>query len=223
MNVNCTGGNNGSISLNVSGGTSPFSYNWSNGATTQNISGLTSGSYAVTITDANGCTFSLSEIITQPSTSLSSAITSSQNINCFGNATGSIDLSANGGTTPYNYNWSNGATSEDLNAIAAGTYTVTITDANGCTSSQSATLTQPSATLTSSINNLTNVGCYGQSTAAILINVNGGTTPYSYLWSDGSTNQNLTGVGAGNYTVNITDANGCTTSIAGIAISQPAA
>ena len=223
VNVNCTGGNNGSISLNVSGGTPPFSYNWSNGAITQNISGLTSGSYAVTITDANGCTFSLSEIITQPSSSLTSAITSSQNINCFGNATGSIDLSANGGTTPYNYNWSNGATSEDQNGIAAGTYTVTITDANGCTSSQSATLTQPSASLTSSINNLTNVGCFGQSTAAILINVNGGTTPYSYLWSDGSTNQNLIGVGAGNYSVNITDANGCTTSIAGIAISQPAA
>jgi gliding motility-associated-like protein len=222
-NVSCNGGSNGSIDVNVSGGTTPYTYSWSNGATTQDISGLSSGSYALTITDANGCTFALSEVITQPAASLASSINSSQNINCYGNATGAIDLTVSGGTSPYTYNWSNGATTQDISAVTSGTYTVSVTDANGCTSQQTITLTQPTAALSTSINNLTNVNCYGQATAAILINVNGGTTPYSYMWSDGSTNQNLIGVSAGTYSVTVTDANGCTASMPGLAISQPGA
>ncbi len=221
-NVSCNAGANGAIDLNVSGGTSPYSFNWSNGATTEDIAGLSSGSYSVTVTDANGCTYSVSEVITQPSAGLSASVSSTQNVNCFGGNNASVQLTVNGGTSPYSYNWSNGATSQNISSITAGVYTVTVTDANGCTDVQSATITQPSASLSTSVNNITNVSCYGNSTAAILINVNGGTTPYTYLWSNGATSQNLMNVEAGTYSVSITDANGCTASITGLAVSQPA-
>jgi gliding motility-associated-like protein len=220
-NVACNAGSNGAIDLNVNGGTSPYSFNWSNGATTEDIAGLNSGTYTVTVTDANGCTFSASEEITQPSAGLAASISSTQNVNCFGGNNASVQLAVSGGTSPYSYNWSNGATSQNISSLVAGVYSVTVTDANGCTETQTATITQPTDALSTSINNITNVSCYGNSTAAILINVNGGTTPYSYQWSNGSTDQNQMNVEAGTYSVTVTDANGCTSSISGIAISQP--
>ncbi|MBK8416191.1 MAG: SprB repeat-containing protein [Bacteroidetes bacterium] len=220
--VNCFGGNNGAISLTVSGGTSPYSYSWSNGASTQNLSGLTSGTYTVTVTDANGCTATSSATITQPVAALNSSITASQNVNCFGNNTGSIDISVTGGTTPYSYLWNNGGTTQDLNNLTAGTYSVTITDANGCTSAESVTITQPVAGLSSSIAVSQQVSCFAGANGAIDVTVSGGTTPYTYSWSNGASTQDLTGVSAGTYSVTITDANGCT-SLESATINQPVA
>ncbi len=222
QNVSCFGGNNGAVNLTVAGGTAPYSYIWSNGIITQDMGSLAAGTYSVTITDANGCVASTSVVVTQPSAALSTSITSSQNVNCFGGNTGSVNLTVTNGTAPYTYNWSNGATTQDISGLTAGTYSVTVTDANGCISSQSVTITQPVAALASSAVIDQNVSCFGGNNGSVNLSVSGGTAPYSYNWSNGQTSQDLSGLASGNYTVTITDQNGCTT-IRTISISQPSA
>src|SRR5690606_20357730 len=117
------------------------------------------------------------------------------------------DLTVNGGTTPYGYLWSNGTITEDLSGIVAGSYTVTITDANGCTLTHTAAVSQPNeliATLTP-----TAVACFGESTGQVTTSVAGGTGTYSYLWSTSAITPNITGLVAGSYTVTVTDVNSC--------------
>jgi len=207
VNVSCFGGANGSIDLTVGGGTPGYTYSWSNGATTQDISGLTAGVYSVTILDLNGCSKTHSVTITQPLVPLTTTATQ-VNVLCFGNATGSIDLSVSGGTTPYSYLWSTGAVIQDIANLVAGTYTVTVTDSKGCTATLSRTITQPAAPLSSSMVE-TNIDCFGNSTGAVNLSVNGGTLPYTYSWSNVSMNQDINGLLPGQYIVTITDNNGC--------------
>ncbi len=216
-NVSCNAGTNGSIDVTVSGGTSPYTYLWNGGATTQDRTGLAAGTYSVTVTDANGCTASTTKTITQPT--ILTASSTATNVNCNGGANGTIDLTVSGGTTAYIYNWSNGATTQDLSGLAAGVYSVTVTDANGCTTATTQTITQP-ATLAASATS-TNVNCNGGSNGSIDVTISGGTTPYSYLWNGGFTTQDRTGLTAGTYTVTVTDAKGCITSITKT-ITQPA-
>ncbi|MDX2003591.1 MAG: DUF2341 domain-containing protein [Chitinophagales bacterium] len=218
-NVSCNGGTNGAATLTVSGGTSPFTYNWGGGITTQNRTALAAGTYTVTVTDANSCTVAASVTITQPSI-LSGSITAT-NVACFGNSTGTATLTVTGGTSAYTYNWGGGVTTQNRTALAAGTYTVTITDSRSCTATASVTISQPSAALTASIAG-TNVACRGNSTGAATLTVSGGTSPYTYNWGGGVTTQNRTGLAAGTYTVTVTDANACTTT-ASVTITQPAA
>ena len=213
----CTGTSSGSINLTVSGGTSPFTFLWNNGATTEDINGIPSGNYNVTVTDAGGCTANASTTITElPPMILSAAVT---NVSCFGASSGSINLTVSGGTSPFTYLWSNGSTSEDLASVIAGNYNVTVTDANACTATISATVGQP-VIINASIT-VTNSSCFGGANGSINLTVSGGTAPYSYLWSNGSTSEDLTGLSAGTYIVNITDAGGCTAS-ASSTITQPA-
>ncbi len=135
-NIACSGGANGAISLIVSGGVSPYSYQWSNGAKTQSISNLSAGVYSVTVKDYNGCPSVRSYTITQPSTPLivNGLISPATNSSA---TDGSIDITINGGVAPYIFSWSNGSTSEDISGLGAGSYIVTITDVNGCTTSSS--------------------------------------------------------------------------------------
>ncbi|MES2701554.1 MAG: Ig-like domain-containing protein, partial [Bacteroidota bacterium] len=219
-NVSCHGGANGAIALSVSGGTASYTYNWSNGATTQNLSGLSAGSYSVTVTDASGCSATASATVTQPSSALNASAATTSNVSCNGGANGTIALSVSGGTTSYTYNWSNGATTQNLGGLSAGSYSVTVTDANGCTATASATVTQPSSALSASAATTSNVFCFGESTGAIALTVSGGVATYSYNWSNGSTTANLTGATAGTYSVTVTDANGCTAT-ASATITQP--
>jgi gliding motility-associated-like protein len=224
QNVNCFGGNNGSIILNVTGGTTPYSYNWSNGATTQNIAALSSGTYTVTIADANGCVNVATASVQQPSASLNGSASSTSNVSCFGGSNGNIDLTVNGGTVPYSYEWNNGASTQDISNLAAGTYTVSVTDANGCTTAFSGiAITQPAGALNDNASSVTNVSCFGGTNGGINLTVNGGTQPYSYAWSNGANTQNITNIVAGSYTVTVTDVNGCTTQVSGIAVDGPAA
>ena len=116
----------------------PYTYVWSNAATSQDLTGIGAGTYSVTITDANGCTETISATITEPAAGISRSLTQT-NVLCFGAATGAIDLTVTGGTAPYTYVWSKAATTQDLTGIVAGTYSVTITDANACTETISAT------------------------------------------------------------------------------------
>jgi carbohydrate-selective porin OprB len=165
---------------------------WSNGATTEDLSGLTAGTFNLTITDKNGCTTTLNETITQPAATLSATKTKTD-VLCFGNSTGAINVTTAGGTTPYTYLWSNGLTTEDLSGLIAGTFSLTITDNKGCSTTLSETITQPAAGL-SAIKTKTDVLCFGNSTGAINVTIAGGTTPYTYLWSNGATTEDLSGL-----------------------------
>jgi hypothetical protein len=164
-NVSCFGANNGSIDLTITGGVAPYSIAWSNGATTEDLSGLAPGSYKAVVTESGGCKDSVTVTITQPAAALASTFTS-VNATCFGSTNGSINLTVTGGTTPYTYAWSNSATTEDLTGLSAGTYSVTITDANLCSTTNSVEITEPSA-ITITTNTITNPLCNGALTGAI--------------------------------------------------------
>jgi hypothetical protein len=221
-NVSCNGGNNGSINLTVVGGTAPYTYAWSNGAATQDITGVTQGSYSVVVTDANGCTSNASFVVTQPAAALTLQSANVSNVSCFGGTNGSIDITIVGGTPPYTFSWSNGAATEDLVNVGAGTYTGVVTDANGCTISANATITQPASLISVTGAVVTSVSCFGGTNGAVDITVSGGTPPYTYNWSNGAITQDLSNVGAGTYTGVITDANGCTFT-ASVNVTQPSA
>ena len=216
--VNCFGNNNGGIDITPAGGTAPYSYVWSNGATTQDISGLFAGNYGLTITDASSCQASFNYTVNQPQQLI--LVLQAINVSCFGNNNGSVNLTVLGGTAPFSYNWSNGATSEDISGLTANTYSVTVTDNNGCTANGSATITEPSAITLST--NITNATCGGVNNGSIDLILNGGTGPFTFFWSNGATTEDITGLGAGTYSVTVTDANGCQANTSA-SITQPSA
>jgi gliding motility-associated-like protein len=221
-NVGCKGNATGSINLNVNGGVQGYIYWWRGPdnytSYNQNISGLYAGAYDVVVTDTNGCQIPIDTIISEPValTYTYSAI----NPVCKGVSNGSIDLTINGGTTPYSYNWSNGSNNQDLANIAAGTYTVIFTDANACKDTAKIIITEPAQALVL-IKTIGAIKCYGDSTGSIYLSVSGGSTPYTYNWSNGSSSQLLTNLGVGNYSVNISDNIGCKLSDLTV-ITQPA-
>ncbi|MHA3788400.1 T9SS type A sorting domain-containing protein [Flavobacterium hauense] len=212
--VLCNGQATGSATVAVNGGTGAYTYLWSNAATTNTITGLTAGIYTVTVTDANGCTLNNSFTITQPAALVATAGTQ-VDVLCHGNTTGEATVNVTGGTGAYTYSWDTTPvqTTDTATGLAAGTYTVTVTDANSCTTTQSFTITQPSLPLATTPNTShTNVSCFEGTNGSATIAVNGGTAPYTYLWSNGQTNAVATGLTAGTYSVDVTDANGCTLS-----------
>nr|MBK9649778.1 PKD domain-containing protein [Bacteroidota bacterium] len=217
-NTTCNGGNNGAINITVTGGTAPTTLLWSNGNTTTSNTGLVAGTYTVTVTDANNCTAAASYTVGQPTAIAISLV--STNVSCNGGANGSITANVSGGTGAYSYAWSNGGSTSGVSGLAAGIYTVTVTDANGCTTSASATITSPSALGCICNSNVTNVSCFGGSNGSVTAQPLGGTAPYSFVWSTGATTQTISSLAAGTYTVNITDANGCT-KVGTATITQP--
>ena len=219
-NASCNGGSDGSATASATGGTAPYTYLWSNSATTASIVGVAAGTYNVTITDANGCTDTSSVTITEPTTLVASSLVDS-NASCNGGSDGSATASATGGTAPYTYLWSNAATTASIVGVAAGTYNVTITDANGCTDTSSVTITEPASLAAASVVD-SNASCNGGSDGSATANATGGTTPYTYLWSNAATTASIVGVAAGTYNVTITDANGCTDT-SSVTITEPTA
>ncbi|MBP0905091.1 tandem-95 repeat protein [Mariniflexile gromovii] len=212
--VSCNGGDNGTASANVTGGSGSFTYLWSpGGATTQSISGLSVGMYTVSITDTvTKCMVQATAMVNEPN-ALSSGIVIS-NVLCFGENTGSLDITVDGGTSPYEFLWSNGATTEDLNNLSAGTYSVTITDAEGCTTSNTATVRQPNSGLNVAILSQSNAVC-NLALGSVIVNATGGTTPYNYTLKGATQSTGeFANLEAGDYTINVIDANGCEKSIA---------
>jgi hypothetical protein len=207
----------------VGGNTASYTYAWDAAAgsvTTVTASGLAVGTYMVTVTDANNCTVTTSVTITEPASSIS--VTATQvDVKCFGEATGSALATATGGTGAATYIWSNSASGAALSAVAAGTYTVTATDANGCFASTSVTITEPTTALASTFTK-TDVLCNGQANGTISVTGTGGTGAYTLASSGGTVaGMNVTGLAMGTYTLTVTDANMCTTTFS-VTITQPA-
>ncbi len=215
-NVLCGGGNDGAIDVTISGGTQPYSFSWSNEAMEEDLSGLTAGSYTLVVTDANGCTESTTVTISEPRAL--NGFAQITPVACQGEATGSINLTAEFGTPPYTFAWSNGATTEDISDLAAGNYTVTVTDANNCTLVQ--TYTVRTVNPINVLGTVDPVDCFGGNTGGVDLDVSGGSGTYAYLWSNGSNNEDLTNVPAGDYSVTVTDANECT-AVASFTVTEP--
>jgi len=223
-------GNGGTINLTPSGGTPPFSYSWRDNttnaviATTEDASftlgSLLSNTYTVTITDSRGCIGSrTTPVIIQPAQLVSTAIKT--DVTCFGASNGSVNLTVTGGTSPYLYSWSNGATTEDLISRPPGLYSVTVTDANGCTTNTSATIIQP-AQLTLSQGTSSHVLCNGQANGSVTLNATGGTGVYEYsrdgiTWQPSST---ISSLNATSHTLRVRDQNLCINQII-VTITQP--
>lgn len=216
----CTS-NNGTATASPGGGVGPYTYSWSpGGATTITATGLAPGIYTVTVTDANGCTTTATTTVANTG-GITSSITASGNILCFGNNNGTATATPAGGTGPYTYVWAPlGGNASTANNLPPGTYTCTITDANGCVSTTSVTITEPPQLTVSSagLDATCNGVCNGQVTSIPA----GGVQPYSFMWSNGCTSPSCNSMCAGSYTVTITDANGCTTTSTSIVNEPPA-
>jgi len=216
----CSGLSDGSGSVSVSGGASPYSYAWSTGATTDTITGLSAGTYRVTVTDHSGCSVSASFSITEPQFAFQIIDSSELDASCYGDADGLAEMinCATGGTPPYSYLWSTGDTTIFADGLRAGSYSVTVRDANNCTGVASMTIGQPTP-LTASITG-TEPSCYLGANGSADVLVTGGMGFNTYLWSNGETKSPATGLGAGPYSVTVTDQNNCT-ALASVTINQP--
>src|SRR6056300_1709149 len=230
-NVSCNGGTDGSADITVTGGTSPYTYAWSGpssySSTSEDINTLSAGTYSVTVTDANSCTSSNTNVVVTEPTALTLSNGSQTNVDCNGNSTGSVTVSAAGGTSPYEYKIGTGSygTSATFSSLSAGSYTVTAKDANGCTQTLSVTITEPAAISVSSISS-TNVTCNGASDGTITITATGGGT-LKYSIDNGSTYQSsnvFSALAPGSYTVVVSDNNNCNatyTPSQSVTITQP--
>ncbi|MFN0174010.1 MAG: gliding motility-associated C-terminal domain-containing protein [Saprospiraceae bacterium] len=213
-NVNCNGGSTGSISLDNGTGPTPTGYSWAGpnnfSSNLQNITGLKVGTYTVTVTYSGGNTLTVTATVSQPPAL--SATHTVNTVSCFGGSNGAINLTPAGGTPGYTYLWLGGATTEDRTGLTVDVYTVTITDSKGCTFTV-ANIPVSGFTEIKQANNspvVTNVTCAGLSTGGIAITTTGGAGANTYLWSNGSTAKDLANAPAGNYSVTVTDMNGCT-------------
>jgi uncharacterized repeat protein (TIGR03803 family) len=209
QNVACYGANTGIAVASVSGGTYPFSFQWSSDIQAgDTANALVAGVYTVTITDNSGCSGSASATITQPSGPLTILVDSVKNEACHGDSAGIIIAVAAGGTSPYTYQWSvSGIVSDTAQGLASGPYSVTVTDNAGCSSTTAASITQPDA-LSVTSDSVAQVGssCNGSA----WVKVSGGTMPYRYLWqTNQQTTDSIGGQCAGTYCCFITDTNGC--------------
>lgn len=212
--VSCFGDADGDVNLTTAGGTVPYQFSWINSTfslsvTTEDLDDYMADTYIVTITDANACVLVDTAIIQQPDLIETSIQT--VNVLCFGDNTGSIDMTVVGGVFPYNFLWSNAEITEDISNLTTANYAVSISDENGCFHSDSVEITEPLSAL-SSYDNIVIPSCYATSDGTINLTVNGGTVPYSYLWSTGDTVENIYNLSGGNYNYTVTDVNGCTLS-----------
>ena len=204
--ISCDGQtDDGIIVVNVSGGFSPYTYEWSNGATSSINNGLTAGAYTVTVTDNNGC-FS-TEIYTVSTSSTFNIDAMVRDVTCNSSADGIISLDVTGGSGDYTYLWSNGAMTNTIGDLDADIYAVTVSDGGDCDAEVTYVINEPA--LINISGNVTNAGCNMAEDGAITVLGAGGTAPYTYDWSTGQNTATISNLAAGTYTVTITDANGC--------------
>lgn len=239
-NVACRGASTGAIFISTKNGT-PTNYTWSGGMTgsPDDLTGAPASTYTVTVTFAGGATATATATINQPTQALAVPAPSVTNVKCFNGQDGAITLAPTGGTTPYkDYKWTSNSnppfnqttTTPTVNGLRGGVYTVTVTDANNCTVTATASVGQPSAdiTLPGSQVSVTNISCFGGNNGAItVLNPSGGTPPYaSYSWSgpNGFTanTKSISNLDdKGNYSLTITDANQCTKVVGPYTVNAP--
>ncbi len=219
--IACNGDSSGAIMITTTNGVAPYTYSWSNGATTEDLTGLTAGSYTGTITDVNGCTLVAGPVMVTEPTAITLAVDAVVNASCNGDSDGSISITPTGGTAPYTYSWSNGASTEDVAGLAPGSYTGTITDANGCTLAAGPVVITEPAALGFTADGFSGPSCAGGADGFLSITTTGGTAPYTYIWSNGATTEDISGLVAGNYGGTITDANGCVVTGGPLPLSGP--
>ncbi len=227
--VKCRNESNGAITLDVSGGTPGYTYEWSDNSTitTKDRSGLSGGSYVVTVTDAFGGKKIVNINVPESAIDLTSTI-SGINVTCNGGNNGSITLEVNGGTTPYTYKWNDGSTDQNRVGLYAGNYSVLITDAYGCEQTQAIDILQPDV-LVLSITSIQNANCHGSKDGSIEVLATGGSLPYIYSYKPSGSSTYLpitgniaTGLSVGFYDIKVKDANGCEHIITDISLTQPA-
>ena len=212
--VACHGESNGEVAISAMGGVGTLTYELLNTGDTNTdggFTGLAAGSYTVLVSDDNNCSFAVDFDVDEP-TLLIASIISSSDVSCNGANDGTATVSATGGTTDYSYAWPDGQTTATATGLSGGTYEVTVTDANLCTTTAEVTIAEPAAALdiTTTPAVLTNPTCNGGTDGSIDITVLGGTAPYTYAWSSGDNVEDPSTLSAGTYEVTVTDANGCT-------------
>lgn len=225
QNESCLGGSDGSITLSVAGGTYPYDYQWNTSNTDSVATGLSAGSYSVTISDALGCTAILSANVTKIAGPLITALPNDV-LSCANSTDGSLSVSATPGSAPIvAYTWSNNASGAAISGLSTGTYTVTIIDQAGCTSTASAQVTAPLPLVIDSLS-LQSPQCPGQGGGSIIAFVSGGTSPYQFQWSNGINGINfnvISNLQAGSFTLTVTDVNNCQPLTQNIALPDPPA
>jgi gliding motility-associated-like protein len=213
---------NGGIQAQVTGGTTPYTYEWSNETTGLNLNNVASGFYTFIVTDAQGCTNSITTEIT--SLSNIGAEVTVKDLRCYNDNTGEITAFVTSGNAPFTYDWSNGETTPVIEGLAAGDYSVTITDAFGCQMTETVTVDQPDSLIVSLTSPVFtggyNVSFWNGNNGSILAEVEGGTAPYNYIWSNGETSAVITDLKAGTYSIIVTDMMGCT-AYASTRLTQP--
>ena len=214
----CYGGV-GSVTVTASGGLSPYTYLWNTtpAQITSTATGLISGSYTCTVTDKNGCITTDTMTVGQPAKV--TGTTNITNASC-GASDGGVILNVSGGTGAYTYSWNGGQTTSSINNQPAGSYTCSVTDANGCSGVITALISNigaPTLMLTD-----TNEKCFGNNTGSAIAIASGGSGTYTYSWSSGQTTYSISNLGAGTYTCTVTDGSGCK-SFDTISVTQPLA
>ena len=213
----------GNIDLTVSGGIPPFIFDWDVDGTgdfddEEDLSGLVPGSYEVSVVDSGGCIFSTSfEVFSLPQIIVDQVI----DVDCFGSNSGSIELSIDGGTAPFVFDWDNGADTEDIFDLVAGEYTLTLTDANGFNETVTVLVSEPDELLAVH-DQIQQISCNGMSDATIALIAEGGVEPYSYSFNGGvfETENTFSNLGTGAYSFEVLDANDCSFS-GDFEITQP--
>jgi gliding motility-associated-like protein len=226
MNVSCFMGDDGSVTVEGSGGTAPYSYSLDGGPASGSgvYGGLAAGDYLVTVIDGNDCTFDIPVTISQPSEALEGVVTEIINVSCFMGDDGSVTVEGSGGTAPYSYSLDGGPASGSgtFGGLTAGDYLVTVIDGNDCTFDLPVTISQPLTSVEGAVTEITDVSCFGGDDGSVTVEGSGGTAPYSYSLDGGSASGSgvFGGLQAGDYVVTIIDGNDCTFDVP-VTISQP--
>jgi len=224
-NPSCFGNQNGVIHLGITGSSAYGANDWSwskvnsmetGVGTGEIISGLSAGTYQITVTSFTGCSATFNTLLTEPNEI--NVVAQTQNYQCY-DQKGAVTIIHSGGSSPYSYLWNNGSTTKNLANITLGQYTVTVTDANGCTGSAGASVSGPATSFSVSTTK-TDITCFGQQNGTINLSISGGQPDYSFLWSDGQGQKDLINLSTGNYVVTVTDVFGCTATASAV-IQQP--